>query len=126
MLMRIVGVTLGLAAAGFVAGAIVGLAMMGIWLALSPVLGDTASNLLRGAAFGGAVGAVAGPAAAWLLMRHVPLGLAIGGTALGTLAGAALGLLIGGWEGSFGGAFLGFTLVAVALRIRGSRAARAA
>jgi hypothetical protein len=123
MLMRIVLVTLGLAVAGLVAGAAVGVVMMACWMA--PVglreLMRNPSMLVYGGVFGGMVGAVLGPAGAWLLMRTVPLGLAVGGTALGTILGAVAGLVTAGFAGSFYGAFLGFGAAAVLLRVRSSR-----
>ena len=127
MLLRIVVITLGLAAAGFIAGGVVGVVMMALLLA-----GDVVNVFVwdlvllgEGGRFGARVGAVLGPIAAWLLMRHVPLWLAIGGTAAGTIAGAVLGLLIGGFEGSFIASLLGFGASAVFLRLRKPRGHRA-
>ena len=126
MLTRILLITLGLSAAGFVAGGVAGMVMMAVWLSLDGLraAGDR-GMLLFGGLFGGGVGAVIGPIAAWLLMRSVPLGLAIGGTAVGTVAGAMLGLLTGGYLYSFYGAFLGFGATALLLRVRTSRRALA-
>ncbi len=115
MLMRIVVITLALAAAGFVAGGAVGMVMMACWMGLDGMF--ELEMMLFGGMFGGTVGAVLGPVAAWLLMRHLPLWLAIGGTAAGTIAGAVLGLLLGDVGASFYGALLGFGATAVALRI---------
>jgi hypothetical protein len=123
---RIVAVTAGLAATGAVVGALAGAAMCTLMLLLSgePSKLWVARDLLTFAAsFGARVGAVLGPVAAWLLMRHVPLGLAIGGTALGTLAGGALGLLVGPVE-SIPAGVLGFGAAAVYLRVRTPRQAR--
>lgn len=127
MLMRIVVITLALAAAGFVAGGAVGMVMMACWMAADRVF--ELRMLLAGGMFGGAMGAVLGPVAAWLLMRHTPLWLAIGGTAAGTVTGAVLGLALGGFQPSFYGALLGFGASAVWLRVRkpqGQRAVAAA
>jgi hypothetical protein len=117
---RIAAVSAGLAAAGAVVGALVGVLMMTLWLAPGdlPYLWRDWDFFLAGALFGAMVGAVLGPVAAWLLMRHVPLWRAVGGTALGTLAAAALGLLFGGQEMSFNAAFLGFGAASVYLRVR--------
>jgi hypothetical protein len=123
---RIAAVTAGLAAAGAVVGAVAGAAMCVLMLLLSgePSKLWVARDLLTFAAsFGARAGAVLGPVAAWLLMRHVPLGLAIGGTALGTLAGGALGLLVGPIE-SIPAGVLGFGAAAVYLRVRTPRQAR--
>lgn len=117
---RVVAVTAGLAATGAVAGALVGVLMMAFWFVPGdlPHLWMDRGMFLAGASFGAMVGAVLGPVAAWLLMRHIPLWRAVGGTALGTLAAAALGLLFGGQEMSFNAAFLGFGAASVYLRVR--------
>lgn len=130
MLKRIVVITLGLMVAGFVAGAAAGVLMMVCCMPFSPLRGwpFEVDMFVFAGLFGGAVGAVLGPVAAWLLMRHVPLGIAVGGTALGTVAGSAVGALLVGWPASFYGGLLGFGVSAVALRIgaaRGWRALRA-
>lgn len=106
MLMRIIVITLGLAAAGFVAGGVVGMVMMAGWLLVD---GDFSMDMvLFGGSFGAAMGAVLGPVSAWLLMRRVPIWLAITGTAGGTIAGAIFGGLIGGFGASFVCALFGF------------------
>lgn len=103
---RFAKITAGLAAAGAAAGSIVGFGFAVCLLVLSVVSGtlpESYLNLLLAFVFltgaGAMAGAVLGPPAAWLLMRHVPLGKAVGGAALGalaaTVAGAALGLLTG-------------------------------
>lgn len=125
---RVAAVTAGLAAAGAAAGALAGAAMCTLMLLLlsgEPSKLWVARDLLAFAAsFGARAGAVLGPVAAWLLMRHVPLGRAIGGTALGTLAGGALGLLLAGPVESFPAGLLGFGAAAVYLRIRTPRPGR--
>lgn len=124
---RVAAVTAGLAVTGAVAGALVGAAMCALMLLLSgePSKLWVARDLLAFAAsFGARAGAVLGPVAAWLLMRHVPLGDAIGGTALGTLAGGALGLLLAGPVESFPAGLLGFGAAAVYLRIHTPRPGR--
>ena len=93
--------------------------MMAVWLlVIQPPTPFVLEMLFTGTAFGAGVGAFLGPAAAWLLMRHVPLGKAIGSTALGTILGSVAGLLLGGPPGSFFGAFLGFGAAAVTVRVR--------
>lgn len=103
---RFAKITAGLAAAGAAAGSVVGFGLAMCVLALSLATGTLPGsifNVLVAFAFitaaGAAAGAILGPPAAWLLMRHVPLGKAVGGAALGalgaTLAGSVLGLLAG-------------------------------
>lgn len=114
-------ITVGLGAAGFVAGGAVGMVMMAFMImsygGLAELVRDPGILLFAGT-FGGTVGAVLGPVAAWLLMRRVPLWLAVGGTAAGTITGAVLGLVMAGFEGSFVSALLGFGASAVVLRLR--------
>lgn len=124
MLLRIVGITAGLAAAGFAAGGAAGMVMAVVIEAADGYGGwlpDSGTLKMYGT-FGGLVGALLGPLAAWLLMRHVPLWLAVGGTAAGTITGGVLGLLIGGFSASLEAALLGFAVAAVVLRLRGRRA----
>jgi hypothetical protein len=120
---RILAVTAGLAVAGGVFGTIAGALTLLAWLIwigqLHSLVDDTAFVLWIGAWYGGTLGAVMGPIAAWLLMRHVPLGLAVGGTLLGTLASGGMGLLATGnpvvamlWG------MAGFGITAIGLRIR--------
>lgn len=131
---RIATVTAGLAAAGAVAGAVVGVLVAATWLLSAGHMLGLLLNL-DGVLFFGAYGAVAGatlgPLAAWLLMRHVPLWKATGGTALGTLAGALLGIAVDGRMGfaaSFlgigAGAFLGFCAAALLLWLENARRSR--
>jgi hypothetical protein len=117
---RVVAVTAGLVATGAVVGALVGVLMIAFWFVPGdlPHLWMDRDTILEVALFGAIVGAVLGPVAAWLLMRHIPLWRAVGGTALGTLAAAALGLLFGGQEMSLYAAFLGFGAASVYLRVR--------
>ena len=119
---RIAAVTAGLAVAGALFGGFAGaVVLMGWAMQLEGVyaaLSDP-SILLMGAWFGGVVGAVLGPMAAWLLMRHVPLWLAVGGTTLGTLAGGAVGMLLtGAPDLSMYAGMAGFAVAAIALRVR--------
>ena len=113
---RIAAVTAGLAAAGAVVGALVGvgIGMLGVVIAGSSAA--DAEFFTFAALFSAAVGAVLGPATAWLLLRHVPFGRAIGATALGTLAGALVGMMIPGPFFLYGG-LAGFAAGAVAARL---------
>jgi len=120
---RIAAVTAGLVVVGALVGGVVGVLVTGMLLGSAggglALLLNLETVLFIGA-YGAAMGAVLGPLAAWLLMRHVPLWKAIGGTALGTLAGSVLGLVGDGAMG-FPGALLGFGAAAVYLRFRSPR-----
>jgi len=83
-----------------------------------------------GAMFGGVMGAVLAPIAAWSLMRRVPIWRAITDTAIGTVIGAVVGLV---FQPRFDTAWLsppllgicGFALAAIRLRFA-NRAERSA
>jgi hypothetical protein len=120
---RIAAVTAGLVVAGGIFGTIAGTTLLVAWqVALE---GFTSSSdgfeslLIFGIVFGGGLGAVLGPLAAWTLMRHVPLWLAVGGTTLGTFAsgGAAL-LLTGNPFFAMLVGMIGFMMSAAALNLR--------
>jgi hypothetical protein len=119
---RIAAVTAGLMVAGGVFGTIAGMAVLMAWgLAEGDAIGlaDLGPLLGLSLVLGGGLGAVLGPLSAWLLMRHVPLGVAVGGTTLGTLAGGVIGLIATAdpfVAMSYGVA--GFGISAIALRIR--------
>lgn len=114
---NVVVVTAGLVAVGAAVGAMVGVLVLATWLIpkgrLLELLLDL-EGILYGGTFGAVMGVVLGPASAWLLMRHVPLRKAVGGTALGTLAGSLPGLLGDPLLG-FMGALLGFGAAAFLL-----------
>lgn len=98
---RIAAVTAGLVVAGGVFGTIAGMIVLFAWgvfvgWAFHFTFNDLSDLLMISIIFGGGLGAVLGPIAAWLLMRHVPLGLAVGGTTLGTLAGGGIALVAAG------------------------------
>jgi len=124
---RIAAVTAGLAAAGaLVGGACAPLALAALLVAMKArgALGDGALYLSAGLV-GAGIGAVGAPTVAWTLLRRVPLGRAIGVTALGAAVGAALGAVAhGGTRGVSGqfvlggiyGALAGFVVAALALR----------
>ncbi|HEU4885980.1 MAG TPA: hypothetical protein VFT45_27330 [Longimicrobium sp.] len=121
--MRIAAVTAGLVLAGGVFGAIAGTLVLMVWqLRIDGLAGSWAAMgwcVVFGVFFGGGFGALLGPLAAWVLMRHVPLWLAVGGTTLGTFASGALVMAISGnpvialYVG-----FIGFMLTAAALHDR--------
>lgn len=136
---RILAVTGGLMVAGAVFGGIAGATALGIAVALTDRIANAADfGMLAFAAwFGAIVGAVAAPAAGWLLLRRVPLGRAVGWTTLGAVTGG-----IGGWllaialrsevgrglpflgnaiESGIAGAVVGFVVAAVLARRRSSR-----
>src|SRR5688500_3432744 len=97
---RIVIVTLSLGAVGALFGGLVGALIgfvMGVVRRGQPVEGAAMAMLTTGAG-GAALGAVLMPVSGWLLLRHVPLGRALGYATLGTLTGAAIGLLAAGDE----------------------------
>jgi len=81
-----------------------------------------AGVLLVPALFGAALGAVAAPALAWGLLRHVALGRALAHTALGTLLGGGLGWALArnpwlpGLRAVIVGGLVGFVLAGVRLR----------
>ncbi|HSU16100.1 hypothetical protein [Longimicrobium sp.] len=127
---RILAVTAGLIVGGALFGAVAAIATLVIGLAVS---GGLEALDLRALQLVGGVGAVLGgvlfPAAAWLLMRTVPIGLALLGTVAGTVAGGAAGWLLAASE--FGqvvhvliGGVIGFVAASVLLRIRAGRAPR--
>lgn len=126
---RIAAVTAGLVIVGALVGGVVGV-LVTVMLLVSAGGGGLGlllnlDTVLFIGAYGAAMGAVLGPLAAWLLMRHVPLWKAIGGTALGTLAGSLPGL-VGDGQMGFPCALLGFCAAAVYLRFRSPRRSRRA
>ncbi|HEU4453259.1 MAG TPA: hypothetical protein VFR81_09370 [Longimicrobium sp.] len=127
---RVAAVTAALAVAGAMVGAVCGAVLMLAFVLVEGTGGDPIGEFLAifawGAMVGAALGAVLGPLSAWLLMRHVPIGLAIGGTALGTLVGAVIGLFVNRLGGALAFGLGGFAVAAIALWLmtpRGSRVA---
>jgi hypothetical protein len=122
---RVAAVTGGLMVVGGIAGGLAtALAVAGVVLVSDPseLLRDPELFFIAGA-FGAVYGAVLGPLAAWLLMRHVPLGIAIGGTMLGTLVGGVLALTAME-EHILTLPLVGFFLAALAIRLLVPRPAR--
>jgi hypothetical protein len=126
--LRIVAVTLGLLAAGAVAGALAAVAALAIGLWLSGQAVGTTHNDGDMLAIVGTLGALFGgvllPATAWLFLRRVPLGLAVLSTLLGTIVGSVLGWVVplghDHLQRGLIGAFAGFAAAALLLRIRAS------
>ena len=97
---RILAVTAGLAVAGALVGSVAGAATFALTALIQRMIGSVdASSFLNliglGAGVGALFGLVLGPAAAWLLMRRVPIGRALLGTALGTIVGGVVALVVG-------------------------------
>ena len=117
------------AALGFLAGAVIGLAGFGSLLVLQPVHVDSARTIATlfgiAALVGGAMGAVLGPLVAFVLLPRVPLGRAVAVTALGALLGMVVGAFLR--TNYLVTAVAGFLLASVVLRLtsRGRAAAAA-
>lgn len=96
-ILRIAAVTAGLVVACAAAGGVVGATLMTAFLVRYGEFAEIVRSpaLVTGAAVGAVAASFLGPLAAWVLMRRVPLGRAIGGAALGTFAGGLAGLLVG-------------------------------
>ncbi len=120
---RVLLVTAGLMVAGAVFGAIAAAFLV---VLLGPLAGwwdmPPSGFLIGGGRLGAIYGAVLGPLGAWLLMRDVPLGLALGGTAVGTLFGGVAAFVIDlPGPSLFYAPVVGFTLAALALRVDARR-----
>ena len=127
---RVIGVTLGLSAAGIAFGAVAGAAALGAVLVLEqglPLAADPRVFLFAGA-LGAALGAMCAPLAGWLLLRRVPLGRAFAGLTLGTILGG-----VAGWFAPvtfneitqpIAAAALGFLGAALVLRFKAARPSR--
>ena len=124
--LRIMEVTAGLVVLGGVVGATLG---AGLVLLLGARVGDfrmAGEALFYGLTFGGAMGGVLAPIAAWTLMRHVPLWRAIAETAIGTVGGAVVGLIFQlmrdtAWLSPPLLGIAGFALAAIRLRFHMAR-----
>jgi hypothetical protein len=122
---RVAAVTGGLIMAGAIAGGVASaIAIVAVGLVSDGSMGmyHDPETIILGGILGAIYGAVLGPLAAWLLMRHVPLGIAIGGTMLGTLIGGVAALMT---EQHFLSLPLaGFALAALVIRLAVPRPAR--
>jgi hypothetical protein len=119
---RVVVVGLGLVVTGAAIGSVCGV------VALSLILGaggrlPAADVALVAGLFGGALGALLGPAAGFSILRHVPLGKAIGWTALGAIVGGLIGVPFA--MGLILGPVVGFGAAALALYASVRRSRRA-
>jgi hypothetical protein len=121
---RVLLATLGLVATGFVVGGL----CAGVTMVILATLAGEWRELLRpgfwilSGVIGGSIGAVAAPVLAWLCLRHVPLGVAILQTAIGTILGAVAGSVLA--INPVTSALVGFTVAGLrlALATRRSRA----
>ncbi|HEX9940295.1 MAG TPA: hypothetical protein VGB15_24385 [Longimicrobium sp.] len=135
---RALGVTAALLVFGALFGALA--AVVAAFVAFSITLGPSEAIFVDALAIAAIVGAALGgvllPAACWLLLRRVPLGLAFIGTVLGTVVGGVLGWVLGHDVdmilGPIAGALAGFLFATIFLRLRfsaprpGDRIARTA
>ncbi|HSU16101.1 hypothetical protein [Longimicrobium sp.] len=141
--LRSLSVTVGLIVGGAAFGAVTAVLALAIAMAITGQLGNLSTVGLLG--FVTAVGAVLGmafyPAAVWMLMRRVPVWIALLGTGAATVAGGVTGwmipardpfqaILIGATSeasavlDATAGAVIGFLVAAVLLRITATRDAR--
>jgi hypothetical protein len=114
-------VTAGLVLAGALLGAVAGGGALAGGLVLTGEWGELAWGFVRAAAaLGAAAGAVLGPLCAWVLLRRVPLALALSVPTLGTLAGGTAAWCAGAFPPL--GALAGFGVAALGLRVLVDRA----
>lgn len=121
---RVFAVTAGLLGIGALCGAVLGAVIVGAMLlryGLSEATPDVGFALIFGGGVGAGIGAVLTPLLAWIFLRRVPLGRAIGETAIGMLAGVALAMIFvpAYWLGA---ALLGFLGAGVRLFVVSRRA----
>lgn len=109
---RVVVVGLGLIVTGAAVGSVCGVVAISLLLGAGGRLPDAGVAMVAGL-FGGALGAVLGPAAGFSILRHVPLGRAIGWTALGAILGGVIGAPLS--MGLIVGPVVGFGIAALAL-----------
>ncbi len=119
---RVVVVGLGLIVTGAAVGGVCGVVALSLLLGAAGKLPDAGLALVA-ALFGGALGAVLGPAAGFSILRHVPLGKAIGWTAVGAIVGGLIGVPLS--MGLILGPVVGFGVASLALyaSVRRSRKA---
>jgi hypothetical protein len=116
---RVLIVTLILVAMGALCGAILG-AVLGfiVGVVRNGLTVEGASVVVATfAALGAALGGGLAPLTGWLLLRHVPLGRAMGVTALGTMTGATIGVFFLRDVWWLWAALIGYALMAVYLRL---------
>ena len=125
---RILAVTAGLIVGGALAGAIAAVVALGIAIALTPSLrgGGVADALEFAAMVGAGFGGVLFPLAGFVVLRRVPLGLALLGTLLGTVLGAVVGWFVPPVpiDHAIKGALIGFVASTLLLRLTLGRAGR--
>lgn len=109
---RVVVVGLGLVVTGATVGAVCGVVALSLLLGAAGRLPDAGVVMVAGL-FGGGLGAVLGPAAGFSILRRVPLGKAIGWTALGAILGGLFGVPFS--LGLILGPVIGFGVAALAL-----------
>ena len=113
-------VTAGLALTGAVLGGIAGALAFGMAIVM-PVL----PVFIYPAMIGGAIGFVATPVIAWLMLTRVPLGRAFSGLMLGTIIGGLAGWFLPGNDDMMTQpilvAFAGFLIAAVRMSVRDRR-----
>jgi hypothetical protein len=117
---RIVAVTAGLSATGAVFGAACAVAAAALAMGVTGGLGFVFDRAVLGFTLGvgAAVGAVVAPPIAWAMLRRVPLGKAVGWSAVGTILGGALGLFLPSVVGPIVGAIAGCVTAGGLLRRR--------
>jgi len=126
---RVVAVTIGLAGAGLVFGAIAGGTAVTLVTLLTGEGVDTEAFLF-GAFFGAPLGAFTAPMLSWVLLRRVPLGRMFLACSCGTAVGGVVGWFTTGSGDiglhAIGGALLGCIFAAIVLshsaRVSQSRA----
>jgi hypothetical protein len=119
---RVVVVGLGLIVTGAAVGGVCGVVALSLILGAGGRLPDAGVAMVAGV-FGGVLGAVLGPAAGFSILRRVPLGKAIGWTAIGAIVGGLLGVPFA--MGLILGPVVGFGVASLALyaSVRRSRKA---
>lgn len=124
---RIAVITAGLMATGAVVGAACGAVAMALVAAFdrTGMWSATLGDLAIAAYFGALIGTPGAPVISWVLLRRVPIGLAIAGTAAGTVAGGIYGALTPSSD-PLTGAVAGFAAAALILCLASAAAARRA
>ena len=128
---RILAVTAGLIAGGALFGALAAVVALLIGVAATDHLRDVMNaELLELVAGVGAVfGGVLFPTAGFVVLRRVPLGLALLGTLVGAVAGGVTGWMLRGQDimqvyHAIIGALIGFLAATIALRLTAGRVRR--